>query len=113
MICVTHPQIIPILHVPVYSETKEGLDILVEDGISGFMSAKIQSRHGSGKQHKCCIRYSHGVAGVNCVIWYVSYGGLQESINGIRHQTTSLEDAADIPEFVAVMMIPTLLQKSI
>ena len=38
-------------YIPEHFDTNEGLDILVSDGISGLMSAEIQSRHSSGKQH--------------------------------------------------------------
>ena len=36
------------------------------------------------------------IESVNWVIWYLSNGGPQESIKGVRHWTTSLEDASDI-----------------
>ena len=48
-------------YIPYHFDTNEGLDILVSDGIFGLMNAKIQSRHSSGKQQKCWIRYSNEV----------------------------------------------------
>ena len=45
-------------YIQEHFDTNQGLDILVCDGISGLMSAKIQSRHVSAKQPKCWIRYS-------------------------------------------------------
>ena len=33
-------------------------------------------------------------------MWYMSYGEPQESVKGIRHWTTSLEDASDTTEVI-------------
>ena len=60
-----------------------------------------------------CIAY------INCVM-YLSYGGPQESIKfikGLRHWTTPLEDASDIPEVIdgsnsSDGAINTVIQKS-
>nr|XP_022338892.1 uncharacterized protein LOC111134282 [Crassostrea virginica] len=38
-----------------------GFNILVNDGIPGLVSAKIQSRHVLAKQYKCWIGYNDGV----------------------------------------------------
>ena len=56
------------------------------------------------------------IANINCVM-YLSYGGPQESIKGLRHWTTPLEDASDIPEVIdgsnsSDGAINTVIQKS-
>ena len=40
------------------------------------------------------------IASGYCVIWYLTYGGPQESIKGVRHRKTSLEYAPDISEVI-------------
>ena len=40
------------------------------------------------------------IAIVNIVIWYLTYGGPQESMEGVRHRKTSLKYASDISEVI-------------
>ena len=40
------------------------------------------------------------IACVNLVKWYLSYVGSQKSVKGVRHGTTSLEDALDITKVI-------------
>ena len=83
-----------------------------------LVSGKIQSRHVSAKQYKCCTGYIDGVVNgwyckckagtrvvgmyghISCIVWYLSYGRHQESVKGVRNWTTELEDASDIPEVI-------------
>ncbi|XP_056019713.1 uncharacterized protein LOC125672361 [Ostrea edulis] len=98
--------------------TEQGLfEVLVSDGISNIISAKIQSRQISAKKYALWVKYNDvtisawycsckngarvvGMCGhIACIVWYLSFGRYQRSISGVRDWTDTVEDAAREVDF--------------